>query len=124
VDLIKAARGASKDRQELLAEINSTTSTCRTLKDFADMDSETWAVALKTLSSPGGPTDGKLAPSRTRAVSVLKWTLSKDDVHRVRAAIERQKNTFNVSLASDSIKLSMAIQDKVDVLDNSDNRRN
>lgn len=37
-DLIKGARGASKDRQELLAEINSTTSTCRTLKDFADMD--------------------------------------------------------------------------------------
>ena len=41
VSIIKSAKDSSSDRQKLLADINSTTAVCQTLKDYADMDAET-----------------------------------------------------------------------------------
>lgn len=56
--------------------MNSTTAVFQTLQDYAEMDAETWIVALRTLNTADGPIDQfkksllyihkKLQPSESR----------------------------------------------------------
>ena len=56
VDLVKTVKGASSDRQKLLAEINATTGFCQILKGYAELDADAWMKTFQTLCASGeGP---------------------------------------------------------------------
>lgn len=129
VGLIKAAKGATTDRQLLLIEINATTALCQTLRDYAEMDAGPWTAVFQVLDQNDvAPLpqfrknlehlQKKLIPetdSRSRLRTWgqnLKWPFAKSEVLELIASIERQKSLFNIAMTNDNVRLSMAIWDE------------
>ena len=129
IKLIKAAKGASHDRQHLLMEINATAALCQTLRDYAEMNAESWVQTLQTLSQSGvSPleqfkrsleemyeklTSNCKTDRRLRAlVQNFKWPFTKTEVLELVATIERQKSIINLALTNDNLRLSSAIRDE------------
>ena len=129
VSLVKAVKGAPTDRQRLLIEINATTALCQTLRDYAEIDAETWVETLRTLSQEDtSPVDQfrkslqylhkKLtSASKTEHklqawVQNLKWPFTKSELLEVITNFERQKSLLNLALTNDNIRLSTAIRNE------------
>ena len=129
ISLIKSAKGAPTERQRLLIEINATTALCQTLRDYAEIDAESWHSTLDPLSQSDVSLleqfrksldylHRKLTPESREASKLqvwrqnFHWPFSKSEVAEVIASIERQKSLFNVALANDTLRLSAAILDE------------
>lgn len=59
VQYLNDAKGASEDRQRILAEISSTSGVLYLLKDLAERAQleDGWSVTMKSLNLPRGPLD-------------------------------------------------------------------
>ena len=142
VSLIKSVKGATHDRQRLLAEINATAALLGTLKDYAEIDAVSWTKTFHTLcESNNGPIQRfeaelhrlqkKLAPqgmSNTKHdghlpivhnlhgkpwLQFLKWPFEKDEIREIITSIERQKSLLNIALTNDSLRLTAAIHGEI-----------
>ena len=97
VELIKTAKDASSDRQQLLAEINATTALCQTLKDFVEIGgSEQWVATFTTLhQGSDGPVQSLvrsldyMREKLFRKSFHLTWPISKSKVMELLTSIER-----------------------------------
>ncbi len=129
VSLVKAAKGAPNDRQQLLIEINATTALCQTLRDYAEINAESWIETLRALNQNDSPPldhfrrsleylHKKLAlESKTdNTLQVwaqnLKWPFTKSELLELVTSIERQKSLLSIALTNDNLRLSMAIRDE------------
>jgi len=116
IGYIATAKGATKDRSRLKAEILSCQSLLEALKDETeDSDgSDDWANIIKTLEGAGAPLNVleetlgllvlKLGPKKNlqKVVKVLMWPFEEKDVSKVLEVIERQKSSLIVALENNN----------------------
>ena len=121
VNLIRAAKGATNDRQKLIAEINNATALCQTLKDYVEISgAESWAVTFKVLDQNG---HGPLAQFEQNLKYIeaklgkkgftLTWPFTKESIQDMLISMERQKSMFALAMTNDSLHLAVAINAEV-----------
>ena len=116
IGYIAAAKGATKDRSQLKAEILSCQSLLEALKDETEDsdDSDDWANIIKTLEGLGAPLNVleetlgllalKLGPKKNlqKAVKVLTWPFEAKEVSKILEVIERQKSSLSLALENNN----------------------
>jgi len=127
VQYLNDVKGASEDRQRILAEISSTSGVLFLLKDLADRAQweNGWSVTIKSLTLPGGPLDNfmmilkqlasKLKPVEgTKKVGrALIWPFQKVEINKVLSSLERQKTLFNLALQNDHMYVADCIHSRM-----------
>ena len=127
IGYLHSVKGATKDRERIIAEATNTSGLLSGLHfrlESADEGSD-WYVAICALGVEGGPLDqykaalellqDRLAPpSRLHNMKgALVWHFSKQEVETVLEWIERLKSLTQIALEMDHFKLSNAIREQV-----------
>jgi hypothetical protein len=115
VQYLNNAKGASEDRQRILAQISSTSGVLFLLKDLAERAQweDGWSVTIKSLNLPGGLLDkfkviliqlaSKLKPveGAKKVGRALIWPFQKGEINEILNTLERQKTLFGLALQND-----------------------
>jgi hypothetical protein len=124
VQYLNDAKGASEDRQRILAEISSISGVLFLLKDLAERAQweEGWSMTIKSLNLPGGPLEkfkmmlqkltSKLKPAEgvKKVGKALIWPFQKGEINEILSTMERQKTFFNLALQNDHMYVNDRIQ--------------
>jgi hypothetical protein len=116
IDYIATAKGATKDRSQLQAEILSCQTFLEALKDPPeDSDGRNdWANIIKTLEGVGAPLNVleetlgllvlKLGPKKNvrKVVKVLTWPFEEKEVSKILKVVERQKSSLSLALENNN----------------------
>ena len=115
IKYLKSVKGASLERQRLLAEIGSINSLLLALQDEAKREAEEATIhqMFASLQLSNGPLEqfkatlerleSKLAPPKGSGAMVgsITWPFKRDEIKDLLAAIERQKTLFTLARQND-----------------------